>query len=166
MTAGKRHPFTTALAALGLAVTVMLAGCANMPTESSLSSTDLSAPASLTYLDTDRFDENLSAKLQNKPPVVTVSFLDPPEVGEMPPRMNQWLAAVEENGGAIDLEGHHPDQKSAGTVLALVALVKEGHKMYKESRKFTPTQYYDVTVRLDDADDRVAHILFNLRETE
>jgi len=166
MTARPRHPFRAAAAAFGLAVTVALAGCAGLSTESSLSSTDRPAPGSLTYLDTDRFDDNLSAMLKDRPPTVTVSFLDPPGVGEMPPRMNQWLAAVEQNGGSIDLEGHHPDQKSAGAVLALLALVKEGHKMYKESRKFTPTEYYDVTVRLGGEDDRVSRIQFTLREPD
>ena len=159
MTARQRNPLRTALAGLGLVLVLALTACAG-------AQQDDTASDALTYLDTDRFDDNLSEMLKEKPPAVTVSFLDPPAVNAIPPRISQWLAAVEENGGSIGVEGQHPDQKSATVVLAVLALIREGHSMYKENRKFDPTEHYDARVRLADDDERVDGIRFVLRESD
>jgi len=146
------------LAAIALA---FLTACSGMQTNKDVASEP--KPGSVTYLDTDRFDENLSSLLADKSPSVRVSFLDPPAVGEMPPRMNQWLAAVEENGGKLNVEGQQQGSKSVAAVMALLTVVKEGHAIYKESHKFTPTEYYDAVIHLDEDGVKVKNIDFILR---
>lgn len=142
-------------------VLVFLTACSGMQPNSDVAPAP--KPGSVTYLDTDRFDENLSSLLAEKAPSVRVSFLDPPAVGEMPPRMNQWLAAVEENGGKLNVEGQQQGSKSVAAVMALLTVVKEGHAMYKESHKFTPTENYDAVIKLAEDGVEVENIEFVLR---
>lgn len=146
-------------------VMLSLSACSSTQSGNSLADGTNAKPGSITYLDTDRFDENLSSLLAGDSPNVKVSFLDPPEVSEMPPRMNQWLAAVEQHGGTLNLEGQQADSKSASAVLALLALVKEGHEMYKESKKFSPTEDYDATINLAEDGIEVKNIDFVRRES-
>jgi hypothetical protein len=142
-----------------------LIACSTTSSENNLAYTEPARPGSITYLDTDKFDENLSSLLAGNASSVTVSFLDPPAVNEMPPRMNTWLAAVEANDGSLNLDGQDESAKSASAVLALLALVKEGHEMYKESKKYTPAENYNATIHLEEGGVEVKNIEFVLRES-
>lgn len=142
-----------------------LAACSTTSSGNNLAYGERAKPGSITYLDTDKFDENLSSLLAGNASTVTVSFLDPPAVNEMPPRMNTWLAAVEANEGTLDLDGQDESSKSASAVLALLALVKEGHAMYKESKKYSPAENYDAIIHLQEGGVDVKNIEFVLRES-
>ncbi len=57
----------------------------------------------VTFIDLQKFDDQLGLSLSNVKEPVFVNFYSPITPNEIPPRMQKWLAAVEKSGGRIDI---------------------------------------------------------------
>ncbi len=84
--------------ALGAALVAALSGCANSPDQRVSASP---ARAELTFVDLQGFDRDLTGSLSSPLPKVDVKFYDRVTPSALPPRLQQWMASVEANGGTV-----------------------------------------------------------------
>jgi hypothetical protein len=96
-----------------LAAAVVFSGCSNL--------TQLQAKPEITFIDTQKFDSELSSSLSsiNKP--VEVNFYNPITPNEIPPRLEKWLSMVDKSGGKINISSPvgEPAPKSPALLLGL-----------------------------------------------
>jgi len=59
--------------------------------------------AVVTFIDLQRFDDELSASLVGIKEPVSVDFYSPVSPNDIPPRVQKWLATVEKSGGRINI---------------------------------------------------------------
>ena len=78
-----------------LIVLCVLSACSTTPTEP--------PKPTVTFIDLQKFDEQLSSSLSSIKDPVAVNFYSPVTPNEIPPRMQKWLASVEKSGGRIDI---------------------------------------------------------------
>jgi hypothetical protein len=79
------------------------------------------AKDSITFIDTQKFDSELSSSLSsiNKP--VEVNFHNPITPNEIPPRLEKWLSMVDKSGGKVNVSSPvgEPAPKSPALILGL-----------------------------------------------
>ena len=96
-----------------LAAAVVFSGCSNL--------TQLQTKPEITFIDTQKFDSELSSSLSsiNKP--VEVNFYNPITPNEIPPRLEKWLSMVDKSGGKINISSPvgEPAPKSPALLLGL-----------------------------------------------
>ena len=78
-----------------LGVLCVLSACTTTPTTS--------PKPSVTFIDLQRFDDELSASLVGIKEPVSVDFYSPVSPNDIPPRVQKWLATVEKSGGRINI---------------------------------------------------------------
>ena len=107
VTSNKLARCTVLLAAL------VFSGCSNL--------SQSQAKPEITFIDTQKFDSELSSSLSsiNKP--VEVSFYNPITPNEIPPRLEKWLSMVDKSGGKVNVSSPvgEPAPKSPALILGL-----------------------------------------------
>ena len=98
---------------LPIVVLMALSACASFKTASpnkevaSASSTEarnIPPRASLDYIETDRFDQHLSASLASDLPTVQVRFVYDVKPDDMPDKLQYILTSIKRTGGVVDME--------------------------------------------------------------
>jgi len=111
---------------------------------------------SIDFFNAATFDNKLSSALRGKSPTVTVQFLAPTTLNNIPERVGTWLTMVEKYEGTIRLQ----DDSKAKTrglidpislVLGAIALYKKvgEHFMYKPVGAYNATIHYQGTASPD-----------------
>ena len=105
--------------AIALGMLVIAAGCA---TTSNHDLVDPGQPVTVTFIDTERFDRNLTNLMQNGHREIRVEFLGQVSINEMPPRLQSWLSHIDKFGHGYKIEQSSDDfvTKSPGLALALI----------------------------------------------
>ena len=108
--------FTTSNRLVGctvLVTAIIFSGCNNM--------SPIQAKPEITFIDTQKFDRELSSSLSsiNKP--VEVNFHNPITPNEIPPRLEKWLSMVDKSGGKVNVSSPvgEPAPKSPALILGL-----------------------------------------------
>lgn len=120
------------------------------------------APAArgpVVFADLPTFDRQLAQTLSGTKDPVVITSADRITLRQMPPRLEKWLAAVDEGGGRIEMQSADPGEmqaRSLGLVMALIGAIREARALaqqqqYAEARQFDAKIYY----RLDAGGDRV-----------
>jgi len=65
--------------------------------------TAAATPAALPFLDLPRFDTALAAALHSPEPQVVVTFYQQVSPNQLPQRLQKWLTAIEQSGGALEV---------------------------------------------------------------
>jgi hypothetical protein len=67
-------------------------------------SVDLAQPKdNLTFVDSQSFDESMTASLASNKTTVTIDFYSPITPNAIPPRMDKWMAMAQKSGGKISV---------------------------------------------------------------
>jgi hypothetical protein len=98
---------------VALATTVSISGCQTSP--------QAQAKPNITFIDTNKFDSDLSASLIAIKNPVKVDFYTPITPNEIPPRIQKWLSMVDKSGGKINIDNPvgEPAPKSPTLILGL-----------------------------------------------
>jgi hypothetical protein len=96
-----------------LIAAVVFSGCNNLP--------QLQAKPEITFIDTQKFDSELSSSLSSIKKPVEVNFHNPITPNEIPPRLEKWLAMVDKSGGKVNVASPvgEPAPKSPALILGL-----------------------------------------------
>ena len=144
---------------IALALMLVLAACESNPTQ----------PASagppkpeLQFVDLQGFDRDLATSLRAPLPQVDVAFFDRITPSAMPPRLEQWMAAVEAGGGAVTVVPPKPSvtSKSPFMLISAISTLWSASKMAKEmsaKAQFKAAGAYDaqIILKLDDKGESV-----------
>jgi hypothetical protein len=79
------------------------------------------AKDSITFIDTQKFDNDLSVSLVSIKNPVEVDFHNPITPNEIPPRLEKWLSMVDKSGGKVNIASPvgEPKPKSPALILGL-----------------------------------------------
>jgi hypothetical protein len=85
------------------------------------------ARKNLVYFDSEVFDLQLSQSIRSQLPLITVTPADKMTINHIPARLNTWLAAVQRQGGSVNLVARHkgPDGKDEEFIQFLVPIALE-----------------------------------------
>lgn len=133
------------------------------PTTASAPPASTTAPAAasgpVVFNDLPAFDRALSQSLSNAKAPVVVTSADRITLRQIPPRLEKWLAAVDDSGGKIEtlpVDGAEPQTRSLGLIFALIGAIRQAREfakdhIYSDARNFDAKIFY----RLDSSGDRV-----------
>lgn len=76
-------------------VSATLAGCQSTPSEP--------PKQNITFIDTTKFDQEMSNSLSSKEKVVNINFYNAVTPNQIPPRVEKWLAEVDSTGGKVSI---------------------------------------------------------------
>jgi hypothetical protein len=107
VTSNKLARCTVLLAAL------VFSGCSNL--------NQSQAKPEITFIDTQKFDSELSSSLSSIKKPVEVNFHNPITPNEIPPRLEKWLSMVDKSGGKVNVSSPvgEPAPKSPALILGL-----------------------------------------------
>lgn len=116
------------------------------------------SPVVLTFNDIQTFDKEMEKSLKGNPEKVTVVVEDRVPLKEMPPRVDKWLAAVDNGGGKVNVKSDVPELRTRA--LPLLGAAFTAYQFFKESAKdaqYDAAKAYDATViyKRDANGDRV-----------
>ena len=96
-----------------LLTAVVFSGCNNLP--------QLQASPKITFIDTQKFDNELSSSLSTIKKPVEVNFYNPITPNEIPPRLEKWLSMVDKSGGKVNISSPvgEPAPKSPALIMGL-----------------------------------------------
>ena len=109
---------------IALATLVSISGCQNLP--------DSQAKPIITFIDTNKFDSDLSASLVAIKNPIEVNFYTPITPNEIPPRLEKWLSIVSNSGGKVNISQPvgEPTPKSPTLVLGLFSGLWNAFKIF------------------------------------
>ena len=139
----------------GLSLIALLGGCASTPP----------APPpkeKVTYIDTNSFDRNLSSSMNASLDTIEIPVDDKISPVAIPDRLNKWLAAVDANGGDIQVKQVETTAqgKTRGFPIAVIGLAIEvvrllrgdpAEQLYKSAGNYDA----DIMVRQGPSGERV-----------
>jgi len=96
-----------------LTAILLFSGCNNLP--------QLQAKPEITFIDTQKFDSELSSSLASIKKPVEVNFYSPITPNEIPPRLEKWLSMIDKSGGKVNIASPvgEPAPKSPALILGL-----------------------------------------------
>jgi hypothetical protein len=109
---------------------LILAGCSAAPP-----AVRQEAKPSLQFVDLQQFDQDLAVSLAAPLPRVEVSFYDRIAPSKLPPRVQEWMAAVEDGGGKVRVVPP-PGSVTAKNPFLLISAVSalwQGQKVLREA---------------------------------
>lgn len=139
------------LAGFVLALSALVSACATQPN----AELPQSPQGDIRFLDVQSFDQRLGQSLGAGVDTVSVSFYDKLTPSQLPERLQSWMAAVEVNGGKVDVQ--QPPSSSGMTakspflvISGLVSLwsAKKALDEIQRKRDFANAGNYDATIRL------------------
>ena len=122
----------------------------------------------LTFFDSDAFDSQLSVRLGAGATPVTVATAGPVTVNDMPKRLNTWLAAVADHGGAVDVVNSGNVDQDTGRPRFLESIIASlGQSLVMavigavhDKQLYGPVQGYDVILEVAPASGRIDRLYF------
>ncbi len=161
-------PITITRALAALMPLCLAAGCASVPSSPVPGSADAAqrtAPDAsatgradeLTFVDLPSFDQRLAGQLSQDVAAVSITFYDQMTISRLPERLQNWLTAVENEGGKVQVQSAPVTQaggitaKSPLLVVSAIATLWSARKtladmMYRADLK--KTKAYDATLVL------------------
>jgi hypothetical protein len=141
---------SNALSSLVFVVALGLVGCAH-PIHTS--SAPAPVQAELRFVDVQKFDKELRASLSQPLPEVEVSLFNAVTPNQIPERLQNWLAAVEDGGGVVQVIPPPTDLKPKDPLLklSLVNTLWSDSKTAKEVASgllFKSAQQYNAQILL------------------
>jgi len=114
------------------------------------------------YSDLDTFDRSLSGALRGRASNVTVQFVVPTTVNEIPARMDKWLSMVEKYGGQVKA-APDPDipATSRGMISDVISLVVGAYNLAREKILYGPSENYNATVYYERGSGRITRVVFS-----
>ena len=108
-----------------LMISVVISGCQSTPLKD--------AKPNVTFIDTQKFDSDLTASLESIKKPVEVTFFNPVSPNEIPARMEKWLSLVEKSGGKINIStpANEPTPKNPALIFGLFSGLWNAIKMYR-----------------------------------
>lgn len=115
------------------------------------------------FLDSQTFDRKVSRELANNPSAAVVAVNDQIPLSQLPTRLDNWLSAVDKDGGAVEVRAESSgDDKSpktrsmlavAGIAFSAISKISE----YMKESVYDPAKNYDATIyyKTNDAGVRV-----------
>ena len=112
----------------------------------------------VTFNDLQAFDRLLEKSLKSDSEKVVVVMEDRVPLKEMPQRVDKWLAAVDNNGGKVNVKSDTPEIRTRA--LPLLGIAISAYQFFKENAKdahYEAARDYDATVvyKRDPNGDRV-----------
>ena len=155
--------------AITLLLACLLVGCESNPAQPVSA-----APPKpeLQFVDLQGFDRDLGASLAAPLPQVEVAFYDRITPSAMPPRLEQWMAAVETGGGSVTVVPPKPSvtSKSPFLLISAISSLWSASKMAKEMSAralYKSAGAYDAQIILktdDKGDSVVERVVFLQRK--
>ena len=113
------------------------------------------------YLDSDTFDSRLASALRGGTPTVTVRFVVPVPLDQIPERVDRWLSAVGERyGGIVELE---PDPNFPATrdIVGIgISIVTRVYQAVQKKLLYRPAGAYDATLYYHPGENAITRIEF------
>jgi predicted small secreted protein len=135
---------------LGIALAVLMAGCNS--TTGAGKDNNLAKPE-LQFLDFQSFDKDLHTSLSAPLSTVEVTFLDRVSPNGIPDRLQKWMAAVEADGGQVQVIEPPPAfaPKDPFLLVSIVSSLWSATKVVREaaqSNQFKAAKGYDAKLIL------------------
>jgi len=118
-------------------------------------------PPTLPFTDSDDFDEYLSKTLlaSGKVEIQLASSIEP-DAGEMPERLDKWLAVIQKSGGSQDYEAIDDSMGGLPSVLMPFEAIYDGIIAWLEERMYQPAKQYNARLCYRRDDNLVSKIVF------
>lgn len=131
-----------------LLILVMVTSCVSGSDRSHTLTT--AATPTLDFVNLASFDRTMSATLRDRPPTMTVNFLVPTTVHDIPERLGTWLAMVDQYNGTIELQ-RDPESSTArsfefGMLEQVPNLVVSAYKLIANKLLYRPVSKYNATI--------------------
>ena len=109
---------------VAIATVVSISGCQSLP--------HAEAKPNITFIDTNKFDSDLSASLVAIKNPIEVNFYSPITPNEIPPRLEKWLSMVDKSGGKVNVASPigEPVPKSPTLILGLFSGLWNAFKIF------------------------------------
>lgn len=137
---------------------ILVSACG--PEKQTPSSSDQPMPKELTFTEASSFDQELSTAMRSGE-LVAVKLpesVDPDE-GEMPPQLNQWIVAVNKQGGKVDYEPITSDMSLEDVVLKAFSVVGDWLQG-QDTEKYAPAKNYNARLCYQRDNNLVTKIVF------
>ena len=129
-----------------------------LPTQSVKPPAQKPGPA-VEFSDLPAFDRELAASLSGATSPVAVTSADRILLQKMPPRLEKWLAAVDDSGGKIETQSVDPgavQTRAIGLIFGLISAIRTAREfakehIYSEARKYDAKIFY----KTDSSGERV-----------
>jgi hypothetical protein len=143
---GGKKPFVSVV----LILTLVVSGCSHQPQQGAGKA---AASAELRFVDLQKFDRELHASLSSPLPQVEVAFFNSVTPNQIPERLQNWMSAVEDGGGAVRVIPPPSDLKPKDPflLLSLVSTLWSASKAAKEMSTgafFKSAHKYDAQIQL------------------
>lgn len=128
-----------------------MSGCASSP--AGLSAVDVAKPT-VSFVDIEKFDHDLTSSLEAPFDVVNVVFYDKTSPNAIPQRMQKWISAIEKNGGVVKITppSNELTPKDPFVLLGMFGSLFSGVKTFfevKEESRFEKVKGRDVVIYLN-----------------
>ena len=109
---------------VAIATVVSISGCQSLP--------HAEAKPNITFIDTNKFDSDLSASLVAIKNPIEVNFYSPITPNEIPPRLEKWLSMVDKSGGKVNVASPvgEPVPKSPTFIMGLFSGLWNAFKIF------------------------------------
>jgi hypothetical protein len=109
---------------VAIATVVSISGCQSLP--------HAEVKPNITFIDTNKFDSDLSASLVAIKNPIEVNFYSPITPNEIPPRLEKWLSMVDKSGGKVNVASPvgEPVPKSPTLILGLFSGLWNAFKIF------------------------------------
>jgi hypothetical protein len=109
---------------VAIATVVSISGCQSLP--------HAEAKPNITFIDTNKFDSDLSASLVAIKNPIEVNFYSPITPNEIPPRLEKWLSMVDKSGGKVNVASPigEPVPKSPTLIMGLFSGLWNAFKIF------------------------------------
>ncbi|MCX7206032.1 MAG: hypothetical protein NT086_08630 [Proteobacteria bacterium] len=138
---------------------LLLAACASGPRE-----TAATPQADIKFVDYKGFDRDLISSLTAPLPKIQVAFYEQITPNALPERLQKWMAAVEANGGRVDITVPKSNSTISGKnpllIISLITSLWSANKMVQEvsgEAQFNAASLYnaEVILKYDDKNKMV-----------
>jgi hypothetical protein len=131
-----------------LLMLVMVTSCVSGGDRSQTLAT--AAAPSLDFVNLGSFDRTISTALRDRPPAVTVNFLVPTTVHDIPERLGTWLTMVEKYSGTIELQRdpEYPITRGLdfGVLPQAASLLVRAYKFIENKLLYGPVREYNAII--------------------
>jgi hypothetical protein len=132
---------------VAIATVVSISGCQSLP--------HAEAKPNITFIDTNKFDSDLSASLVAIKNPIEVNFYSPITPNEIPPRLEKWLSMVDKSGGKVNVASPvgEPVPKSPTLILGLFSGLWNAFKIFSGE---SPAKSMEDAIKTRDANIQLA----------
>ncbi len=125
------------------------------------------ADLAVDFFDTKSFDKTLSTGFRKDSPTVTVNFLTPATLNDIPERLGIWFNMVEKYDGTVEIQPEPTDQSRSlilGASSLIIGVLISTYKAFSNKKLYGPVQDYDATVFYDRANGALTRVVFTRKE--